>query len=97
MPIGAISKSKFRRVLRSLGFVEDESRDHVYLEYYYRGKKIAETKVSHGGDHDISKRLLSYILRDQIHLTKKEFENAINCELSAEDYLIILKKKGLTD
>jgi hypothetical protein len=93
--IGIISKDKFCKTLRSLGFIENRSRDHVYLEYYYQGKKVIETKVSHGGDKDISKRLLGYILREQIYLTKQELEKAINGELSAEDYRIILTKRGI--
>jgi hypothetical protein len=50
-------------VLRTLGFVEDSSRDHIYLEYYHQGRKIVETKVSHGGGKDISRRLLGHILQ----------------------------------
>jgi len=93
--IGIISKDKFCKTLRSLGFIENRSRDHIYLEYYYQGKKVIETKVSHGGDKDISKRLLEHILREQIYLTKQEFEKAVNEEFSAENYLIILTKKGI--
>ena len=95
MAIGTISKSRFRRVLRSLGFAEDKSREHIYLEYYYKGKKIVQTKVSHGGRKDISKRLLGYILREQIYLTRQEFESAVNGELSADDYLMLLAQKGI--
>lgn len=95
MTIGIISKDKFCKALRSLGFAENRSRDHIYLEYFYQGKKVIETKVSHGGDKDISKRLLGYILREQIYLTKQEFEKAVNGEFSAEDYQIILTRKGI--
>jgi len=93
--IGIISKDKFYKTLRSLGFIENRSRDHIYLEYFYHGKKVIETKVSHGGDKDISKRLLGYILREQVYLTKQEFEEAVNGEFSAEDYQTILTKKGI--
>jgi len=93
--LGIISKDKFCKVLHLLGFVENRSRDHIYLEYYYQGKKIIETKVSHSSDKDISKRLLGYILREQIYLTKQEFESVIDGEISAEDYRLILTKKGI--
>ena len=94
-PIRAISKRKFRRVLRRLGFVEDSGRDHIYLEYYHEGRKMVETKVSHGGGKDISQRLLGHILRDQIHLTSQEFENAVRGILTAEDYRGILVERGV--
>jgi hypothetical protein len=50
MTIGAVSKDIFRKALLSLGFIENKSRDHVYFEYYYKGKKILETKIFHGSD-----------------------------------------------
>lgn len=78
-----------------MGFVEDRGRDHIYLEYYHRGRKILETKVSHGGGRDISRRLLGYILREQIYLTKQEFESAVNGDISAEDYRKLLVEKGI--
>lgn len=93
MATGVISKSRFCKVLRSLGFVENKSRDHIYLEYYYQGKKVLETKVSHGGDKDISKRLLGYILREQLYLTKREFEDAVNGQLSKKSYRDLLIEK----
>lgn len=95
MTIGAISKDKFRKALLHLGFVENRSRDHIYFEYYYQGKKITETKVSHGGEKDISKRLLGYILREQLFLTRQEFEKVVNEKLSTEDYKTILIEKGI--
>jgi len=95
MTIGAISKDKFRKALLSLGYVENRSRDHIYFEYYHKGKKILETKVSHGSDKDISRRLLGYILREQIYLTRQEFEIAVNGKLSTEDYILILERKGI--
>jgi hypothetical protein len=82
-------------VLRAIGFVEDSSRDHVYLEYYHKGRKIVETKVSHGGGKDISRRLLGHILREQVYLTGEEFERAIRGILSTEDYRRILIEKGI--
>jgi len=81
--------------LLSLGFVENRSRDHIYFEYYYKAKKILDTKISHSSDKDISKRLLGYILREQIYLTRQEFESAVNSNLSAEDYILILKRKAI--
>lgn len=82
-------------MLHALGFVEDSSRDHIYLEYYHKGRKIVETKVSHGGSKDISRRLLGHILRDQIYLTGREFERAVRGSLSSEDYHRILVEKGI--
>jgi hypothetical protein len=75
--------------------VENRGRDHIYLEYYFDGKKVVETNISHGGGKDISKRLLSHILRDQIYLTAQEFEDLLSGSLSAEDYQKSLIEKGI--
>ncbi|MBM3240558.1 type II toxin-antitoxin system HicA family toxin [Candidatus Poribacteria bacterium] len=90
-----ISKRRFRQILRKLGFVENRGRDRIYFEYYFGGKEVVETKISHGGGQDISKRLLSHILRDQIYLTTREFEDMLSGRLSAEDYQKLLIERGI--
>ena len=39
--------------LKKKGFIEDVTRDHVYLNHSYEGKSTGVyTKVSHGGNKD---------------------------------------------
>ncbi|MBC8230073.1 type II toxin-antitoxin system HicA family toxin [bacterium] len=95
MNLNPIAKRKFRRILLQLGFVEDRSRDHVYFRFVHKGRVVARTKISHGGNKDIDKRLLRHILRDQIFLTDSEFRIATEGGMSKEDYIAILIRKSL--
>lgn len=67
--------------------------DHKYLEYYFNGKFILHTKISHG-----EKELQDFhigMMKRQCKLEKKEFIDLANCPLSAKEYFEILKKNGI--
>jgi hypothetical protein len=66
--------------------------DHKFLEFYYMGKYILQTKISHG-----EKELEEFhigMMKRQCKLEKSEFIDLANCPLSADDYVDILKKNG---
>lgn len=90
------SKKDVIRCLLKKGFTEEPKRDHIYFTVHGSDgrKTIVYTKVSHGSGKDISDGLLS-AMRKQMRLEKREFEEYMNCSLSKEDYLRILKEKGL--
>lgn len=87
---------KARKVKQSLakkGFIED-SGDHYYFVLYENGKKTpVYTKTSHN-DQDIGNPLIS-LMSQQLHLTKSQFLDLINCPLSKEEYIKILKNKNI--
>lgn len=67
--------------------------DHKYLEYYFNGKFILHTKISHG-----EKELEDFhigMMKRQCKLEKKEFIDLANCPLAADEYIEILKKNGV--
>jgi hypothetical protein len=92
----ALDKNKTFKNLKKKGFVDSISRsdDHKYLEYCIAGKMIAYTKVSHGSGKDLDDYLVRQ-MASQCKLTKQQFCDLANCPLSAEEYLKILKEKGL--
>ena len=49
--------------------------------------------MSHGADRDISDRLLSQMAR-QLHLTRRQFDDLIDCRLSQADYEAMLRRDG---
>lgn len=66
--------------------------DHKYLEFYYQGKYILQTKISHG-----EKELEDFhigMMKRQCRLEKPEFIDLANCPLSVEEYIEILKRNG---
>jgi len=58
--------------------------------FEYEGKIITRTRRSHGsGDLPFSDKI-----RVQLSLTGDEFRKAIQCHLSRDDYIEILRRKG---
>lgn len=71
------------------------SGDHNYLELWHDGKYVLQTFLSHN-NQDIGDDLISK-MRKQCQLDKKEFMDLINCPLSQEAYIKLLKVKGIVD
>ncbi len=92
---GLVSKRRFRKALLKLGFVEERGKAHIHLDFYHEGRVVVHTQLSHGGGKDISRGLLSYILRWQLYMTKDEFSRALRGDLSRDEYLEILSRKGI--
>ena len=90
MPV--LDAKKTYQNLLSKGFIAAKG-DHKYLEYYFNGKFIFHTKISHG-----EKELQDFhigMMKRQCKLEKKEFLDLANCPLSAKEYFDILKKDGI--
>ena len=51
------------------------------------------TIMSHGADRDIGDRLLAMMAR-QLHLTRRQFDDLIDCGLSQADYEAIMRRDG---
>jgi len=58
--------------------------------FEYEGKVITRTKRSHG-----SKDLPGHLIRQQLKLKQEELAGVLSCALEYDDYVSILKKKGL--
>ena len=83
--------------LRKKGFSRSVDSDHlVYRFFGSNGELFARTKISHGMlGSTISVDLISKMAR-QLHLTKKEFLDLIDCPMDEEQYREILGEKGFT-
>ena len=49
--------------------------------------------MSHGADRDISDQLLAQMAR-QLHLTRRQFDSLIDCDLSQADYEATMRRDG---
>lgn len=52
------------------------------------------TIMSHGADRDISDQLLAKMAR-QLFLTRRQFDDLIDCRLARADYEAMLRRDGL--
>ena len=88
--------AKVSKVLLNKGFTLDEKRDHncFYLLNTDGTKSVVWTKISHGSKKDIHDGLLGQMMRE-MRLKKPQFNEYMDCTLTKEMYLEILKKEGL--
>ena len=78
--------------LEKKGFLRENSKD-VHYRLYVDGKKtIVYTMISHG-EKQIHDGLLGTMSK-QVKLTRKQFNDLIDCPLKLEDYVEILRKSG---
>lgn len=59
--------------------------DHKFLEYYYKGKLVLHTKISHG-EKELNDYLIAQMSK-QCKLSKSDFTDLIECPLSADGYI----------
>jgi DNA-binding transcriptional regulator YiaG len=57
------------------------------------GKLILYTKISHGSGKDLDNHLIRQ-MSSQCKLTKEQFANLVNCPMSKDEYLSIIKDNG---
>lgn len=87
-----VKTNKIDASLQKKGF-DKTNRDHNYYILYVEGKKTKiHTKISHSAT-EIDDFLVKQMAR-QVRLDRKQFEDLIECPLSKEDYIEILKEKG---
>lgn len=83
-----------RALVGKLGFEVTETHHHVY-RLWLDGVLVARTYISHGG-RELSRYHVSQMAR-QMHLHTSEFEDAVHCPLSREDYERILRERVLRE
>ncbi len=71
------------------------STGHRYGWFSFEGKKILRVHYSHGKGGVPGK--VTDKIRNQLKLSQKDFKNLIDCPISLEDYVSILKNKGFID
>jgi hypothetical protein len=88
----SISADRLDRAWRKVGMVVEAKRDmHAYL--VHSGKRIIATRRSLGRGK-VSDRIGQYI-RQQMRLNEDQFGLFLSCPLGRDDYLDILRRKGL--
>jgi predicted RNA binding protein YcfA (HicA-like mRNA interferase family) len=82
-----------KSALLKKGFKQSEGHHH-FFEFKHGDKVIAKTKMSHN-DQDIGDNLISKMFRQCQMNKKKEFIDFVDCTVSQEDYVQILRNKKL--
>jgi len=86
-----IKKAEVARIFEKLR-LDVRSTKHRYGWFIFEGKKVLRVHYSHGKG-DVPGRVTDKI-RSQLKLTRKDFRELIECPMSFEDYIAVLKRKG---
>lgn len=89
-----LKKAEIGRIFEKLK-LDVRSTKHRYGWFTFEGKKILRVHYSHGKGSVPGR--VSDKIRSQLKLSQKDFRDLIDCPLTLEDYISILKKKGLID
>jgi hypothetical protein len=84
--------SDINRIFNKLS-LQIRSTGHNYGWLTVSDKKILRVHYSHGKG-DLPNKIMHKI-RGQLKLSEKDFKDLVECPLTCEDYLDILKRKGL--
>ena len=80
---------EFERIVNKLNLKVRNAGDRLAW-FEYEGKVITRTKRSHGsGDLPV------HLIRQQLKLNESQFSNLVGCSLGLQDYVNILKSKGM--
>jgi len=87
-----MKKSDINRIFSKLS-LQIRSTGHNYGWLTVSDKKILRVHYSHGKG-DLPNKIMHKI-RGQLKLSEKDFKDLVACPLKYEDYLDILRRKGL--
>jgi hypothetical protein len=86
-----IKAQDFDTVIHKLGFETRDSRDRLAW-FIYKDKIIVRTKRSYKKGRDLP---FQHVIRQQLKLTEEQLKGVIRCTFTREDYIELLKSKGL--
>ena len=92
MPVRA--KRDVEAALKKKGFQQDDGDHHWFIFWTADGKKTTvRTKTSHGSTKDLGDGLLKEMAR-QVHISKLQFLELVDCPMSREQYQGLLEDGG---
>lgn len=85
-----IKAQEFDRLIGKLGFQTRDSRD-LLAWFEFEGKVVARTRRSKGSG-DLP---MQHSIRQQMKLNERELREAIDCVITRDEYIRILRSRGL--
>jgi len=80
---------EFEKIVSKLGLTTRNSADRLAW-FEYNGRKVVRTKRSHG-----NKEQPGDLIRQQLKVNEQQLAGLIKCDVSLQDYVEILKAKGI--
>jgi hypothetical protein len=89
-----LKKREAQTLFSKLG-LEVRSSHHKSATLYYEGKAIIRTRISHGRG-DIPASIVAK-MRSQLKVTEAQMAALVECSMTYEDYIRLLRDKGLIE
>ncbi len=91
-----IDANKAFRNLKLKGFVGSKRKysDYKYFEFYHNDQLVLHTKITRGEESTLGSAVIRQMAY-QCHLTEEELVALTVGEMTQEDYVAILKEKGV--
>lgn len=90
-------REEIRSALCAKGFLE-ENNDHYFYYLIYNSKRTSiYTKISKGSNYRTIQRKLLSLMSKQLKLSNTQFLDFVDCNLSGEKYLELLKQKNILE
>ena len=86
-----IKAAQFEHIVQKFGLRTRNSGDRLAW-FEHEGRIVTRTRRSHGRGGDLP---FQHSIRQQLKLNENEFREAVACRLSREDYIEILRRRGL--
>lgn len=90
--MGAIDTRAIRKALTAKGFRGEQSHHQMFFLYVEGKRTQVRTRISHG-KREYGDSLLAQMAR-QVRLQRREFNDLIECPMSGEAYLQLLRERG---
>ena len=87
----SIKARDFDRIVEKLGFETRDGKD-LLAWFSYEGKKVVRTKRSHIKGRDLP---FQHSIRQQMKLNEEELRQVIGCTIGQDEYVELLKGKGI--
>ena len=89
--MGSMDPRKIVKSLLAKGFRENDNDHKYYTLYIYGTKTSIRTKISHGASENVDP--IINCMQKQMHLSKIEFQNFVDCHMSKDEYANLIKQR----
>ena len=92
-----VDRRKAETSLKTKGFQENRSGDHIYFHHWYKGRLTGVyTKLSHSSKIKVISGDLLLFMKKQLRLDEmREAVNLLDCTMDGDDYNRILADKSI--
>ncbi len=96
LQVAVFKPRDIEKALLAKGFKVEQTH-HEYFWFYYNGKRThIKTRISHG-KKEYGPNLISAIKKQLKLQSKQQIEDLLNCPMSEEDYIELLRSNGEVD